>query len=197
MNLRRFACSSRRLPMLGVSLLLAACGSRGGVLERLDADSALTIVTAQGLLAFAKTDARLSRSARDYIYLGPVEINERGTRTHYLWIGVASTIDRDYLNAAAPIPAVLYVEIGGAPMEFELHRVEELLPELGEVRLYEPAVSTGVVLLARITVDQLRRMSASGLPSIRVAGANGDLSEYLLWNDERPWTEFAASRGAN
>lgn len=141
MNLRRFACLSRRLPMLGVSLLLAACGSRGGVLERLDADSALTIVTAQGLLAFAKADARLSRSARDYIYLGPVEINERGTRTHYLWIGVASTIDRDYLNAAAPIPAVLYVEIGGAPMEFELHRVEELLPELGEVRQFKFAVS--------------------------------------------------------
>ena len=89
---------------------------------------------------------------------------------------------------------MLYVELAGAPVELELRKVEDLLPELRGIEFYEPAVATQNVLLARITVDQLRLLSATGLPSIRVADANGDSREYLLWGDATPWPEFAASR---
>lgn len=192
MSKHRNAGSRGSLPVLGAGLLLAACAGGGGVVERLNERSALFVVTEPDLLAFARTDARLSRSARDYVYLGPVEIDERGTRTHYLWLGIASTIDRNYLRSSAWTPAMLYVELAGTPVEFELRTAEEVLPELSGMELYEPAVALQAALLARTTADQLRLLSSAGLPSIRVVDADGDSREYLLWHGEQPWPAFAA-----
>lgn len=192
MSTHRIAGLNGSLPVLGAWLLLAACAGGGGVVERLNEQSALFVVTEPDLLAFARTDARLSRSARDYIYLGPVEIDERGTRTHYLWVGISSTIDRNHLGSSAWTPDVLYVDLAGTPVEFELHAVEDVLPGLRGMVLYEPAVAIQRALLARTTVDQLRLLSLTGLPSIRAVDANGELREYLLWDNEQPWPGFAA-----
>jgi hypothetical protein len=181
-----------------LSLALAAgflgiggCESRGGVVERFDDTSGLTIVTEPRPLAFARTESRLSRSARDYVYLGPVEVNERGTLQYYLWVGVASTIDRSYAEEGIATPDRLFVDVDGAPVEFELGPWPERVPRLGQLRAYNPAVTPFAVLAARVTLDQLALLSRESLGRVRIAKAGGPTTEYFLWRESPPWPAFA------
>ncbi len=75
---------------------LAGCAG-GGRLEQLDEQSGATIVRGPAVLVYARTEPRYSRSARDYVYLGPVETNRQGVREYFLWVGVATTIDRGFI----------------------------------------------------------------------------------------------------
>jgi hypothetical protein len=155
------------------------CQSNGGAIERLDSATGLTIVTERAPTAFARTETRFSRSARDYVYLGPVELNERGSREYFLWVGVGSTIDRNYLAAEATIPDLLYVDLDGEPMEFEL------------VPWDEPAVAPVRGLAARVTLDQIKRISRGRPDSIRIARQGESTIEYFLWSEFTPWQSFA------
>jgi hypothetical protein len=191
--MRRAARAIRWLqaPTLIVGLVLSACGTGGGVVERLDPQSTLMVVTDAELLVFARTDSRYSRSARDYVYLGPVEVNERGTRQYYLWIALSSMIDRAFLDADLALPDTLYIELAGAPVEFELRPPEKILPTLAGLAFYDPAVTPGAVRIARITVDQLRLLSQRELQSIRLGTIDEPSREYLLWERGVPWPTFS------
>jgi len=169
----------------------AACQSGGGALERLDSATGLTIVTERAPAAFARTETRLSRSARDYVYLGPVEINERGAREYLLWVGIASTIDRNYLAAETTIPDLLYIDLEGEPMEFELEPWDQRVSALAGRVIYEPAVAPARSLAARVTLDQIRRISRGQPQRIRIAKQDASTIEYVLWADFSPWQAFA------
>jgi hypothetical protein len=184
------------LPLVA-SLGLVACGGSGSVIERLDRNSGLTYVTdPSSPIAFARTEARFSRSARDYVYLGPVEINERGTRQYYLWVGIASTIDRSFLEISRTTPDRLYLALEGGPVEFELTAWDELLPPLAGAAVYKPAVAPQVVLGARITADQLALLARETIPSVRVTIDEQPTTEYPLWDEDAvPWPAFAAYAG--
>jgi hypothetical protein len=172
-------------------MAVAGCLSSGGTVERLDSQSGLTIVTDREPVAFARTDNRFSRSARDYLYIGPVELNERGAREYYLWVGVASTIDRNYLAGETTIPDFLYLDVAGAPMEFELKLWDERVSQLARRTIYESAVAPAVVLAARVTLDQLMLISEAKPESLRVAMRNATAIEYILWSDASRWATFA------
>lgn len=174
------------IPMLG----LAACQSSGGIVERLDSRSGLTVVTADQLATLARTEARFSRSARDYLYLGPVETNARGTREYFLWIAVASTIDRDYLADSIDVPQILYLSLDGAPVELELHELNEQIPRAAGSSLYEPVIAPTAVFAARVTQDQIGLIARQGVPSARLGRVGESLVQYYAWGDEFDWSGF-------
>ena len=105
--------SSLRSRWLAVAALalLAAC-QHGGVVsrERLDEKSGVTIIADTLPIVFARTETRFSRSGRDYLYLGPVETNRQGLREYYLWVGVASTLDRGYIAPESALPDRVIVD---------------------------------------------------------------------------------------
>ena len=197
MNAVNIATRIRACLSLAVGLGLMACSGRGGVIERLDRDSGLTYVTdPSSPLAFARTEARFSRSARDYVYLGPVEINERGTRQYYLWVGIGSTIDRAFFEVSRTTPDRLFLELEGGPTEFELRPWDELVPRLDGAAVYKPAVEPQVVLGARITLDQLALLARESIPSVRVTIDAQPTTEYALWDaGASPWPVFAGYAG--
>jgi hypothetical protein len=181
--------------LLGTSMLvtciltLPACQS-SGIVERLDRDSGLTVITASTPVAYARTEARVSRSARDYVYLGPVEINERGTRQYFLWVGMASTIDRARLGESSPDPAYLYFDDAGTPIELPLAPWADRVPRLAAQRIYHPAVAPSSVLAARVSLDQLGRIQRLAPPRLSLAEDEAASIEYLLWNGESFWRQF-------
>ena len=61
----------------------------------LDPDSGEMVVALREAVIYQKSEPGLSQSAQDFVYVGPVEGNASGTQTLYLWVGFASTIDRD------------------------------------------------------------------------------------------------------
>jgi len=186
--------SSVRHALLCISIALAGgCQSTGSVIERLDESSGLTFVTDPALAVYARTETRLSRSARDYIYLGPVEVNERGQREYYLWVGIASTIDRDFLAGESSIPDVLYIDLEGAPVEFELMPWEQRLPRLDGKRVYDPTVSPGRIMAARVARDQIQLISDGRPDAVRVARTGEPTVDYFLWGDPVEWRAFLGS----
>lgn len=179
-----------RLVVLGLTAVLAAaCGGQRS-LELLDARSGATLVRGRVPLVFARSEPRYSRSARDYLYIGPVETNRQGVREHYLWVGVATTLDRGFLAPAADAPQLLYVEVGGEPMELVLKPWRAHAPAAAEP-LYATDVPVRQELAARVTLQQLALLDAAPLVSIATAVDPGSTPRvYERWRDSASFAEF-------
>ena len=161
---------------------LGACGSSSALLERLDERAGMTLVSAREPLVFARTEPRYSRSARDYLYLGPVETNRQGVREYYLWVGVATTLDRGFIAPPADPPRILYLVVDGEPMELVLRPWSELVRTTIAEPLYEAAAPLQAELAARVTLQQLELLGARSLDSIAV-GVAGQAAPrtYVPW----------------
>ena len=158
--------------------------------ERLDRTTGVTLLTADEPMVFARTEGRYSRSARDYVYLGPVETNRQGNRDYYLWVGVGTTLDRGYLAPEGEIPEAIFVDVQGELMEFKLKLWSERSPNLGSTPLYSTAVDAETQLAARVTLHQLALLSAEALESVRVADADGKTRLYRRWQGAESWHGF-------
>jgi len=169
-------------------------GCQGGsrLVERLDTRSGLTFVSEAQAQVFARTESRYSRSARDYVYIGPVETNERGTREYFLWVGIASTLDRGYVAPETEtfVPEVLYANVQDEVMAFELRPLSERIPRLASIKFYNPAVKLTTELAARVTVEQLALLSNESPAQIRIGLVNGQTLDFYLWEKSPGWPDF-------
>jgi hypothetical protein len=185
-----------RAPMLiriGLAAwVLCGCAHDAGLIERLDANG-VTIARDAAPVVFARTESRYSRSARDYLYLGPVEANRQGVRDYYLWVGIASTLDRGFIAPAVEIPQMLYLNVQGEPIELRLRAWSDVLHGSDDEPLYTTAVDVDSALAARVTLQQLELFAADPLASVVTATADGDLREYFRWDDRQDWLDFIAA----
>lgn len=176
-----------------VLLLTTGCQGihRARLAEHLDPVTGITYLVQRETLVFARSQLQYSRSARDYLYLGPVEINRQGRREHFLWVGLGTTIDRDYLAAGAHGADTLYLELNGELMELPLRPWRELVVDLGHVEAYSPAVTIQQSLATPVTLDQLAVLAAADWRDVYL-GSDGTASRrYIRW-DEDPgsWSAF-------
>lgn len=172
--------------VLGAALSLQGCqsvASRSGT-ERFDSSTGMTVGIADQIMVFARTEARYSRSTRDYIYIGPVETNRQGLREYFLWVGVATTLDRGYLAPEIDLPTSLQVVLQGEPMVFDLRPWSEMIPGLASMSAYETRVTLQGQLGARATRDQLRLLAEAAPVSLRVGASDGRTRVFELWTKE-------------
>lgn len=174
--------------------VLAACGAgRGAVLERLDERSGIVLTRGRELLVFARTEPRYSRSARDYLYLGPVETNRQGVREYYLWVGVATTLDRGFLAPPAGTPQSLVVSVEGEPIELRLMPWGEAVRAGADAPIYATAVPVRTELAARVTLQQLELLERQPLAEIAVdIDGRGMPRAYTRWGSGGGFAEFLA-----
>jgi hypothetical protein len=183
------AVAASRFIVSLAAALLAGCAGSGPWVERLDERTGTTVARGGEPLVFAHAETRHSRSARDYLYLGPVEINRQGVREYLLWVGVATTLDRGYLAPALAPPEVLYVTARGEPMELKLAPWEELAGP-GAAAPYAPAVPLERALGARVTLQQLTWLAEEPPRSLVARGAGRGGLEYARWDKHGTWKEF-------
>ena len=179
----------RRTCVLPFAAILAACGSNP-VVEQLDERAGMTMVRAAEPLVFARTDSRYSRSARDYLYIGPLETNRQGLREYYLWVGAASTIDRGFVAATPEEPSILFVTIDGEPMELSLRPLAELVRRTSDGPVYATPVPLQAELGARVTLQQLELLGAAAVDSIGVAADGVPLRTYVRWDGATGFADF-------
>jgi hypothetical protein len=172
--------------------LVVGCAHDAALIERLDRYG-VTVTCDAAPLVFARTESRYSRSARDYLYLGPVETNRQGIRDYYLWVGIATTLDRGFIAPTVEIPHMLYLNVHGEPIELPLRPWSEVLRDGGLEPLYQTAVDTDTALAARVTLQQLELFAAEPLASIATATADGNTREYFRWEDRQGWGDFIAA----
>lgn len=170
-----------------VILMVTGCAAREPLNSWFDTDSALTYSALHEPLVLARPVNRVTVAGRDYAYLGPIDINRMGRRDYYLWIGMASTVDRALLDEARPQAANLVLIVDGVPMDFPLapwNSGLEALPYPVTTPVYEAFV-------ARASLDQIKRIAAAESVGVQFALDDGHASTYDLWSGNwLDWSSF-------
>lgn len=176
--------------VLAAVLLSAACTSRTPLISRLDS-SGLTVVSMADPVVLARPVRQLSAAARDYVYLGPVEINRMGDRDHYLWVGLASTIDRELAHATPAAVKALVLLVDGQPMMLPLADWKTALDQPP----YETAAPLYATFSARASLDQIQRVASAASIDVHIIPAEGLPTHYRTWQGE--WSSWSSLVGAN
>lgn len=182
------------------SLLVAICtaafvqacsSTASSIEERFAAATATTWRVAGGTKVFERTEARFSRSTRDYVYLGPVAINRRGSYEFLLWVGVGSTLDRGFLAPQMANPDAISIFIDGEPMYLTLAEWAERAPVLSGELPYDPSVPLTATLAARVTLNQIALIDSQAVDRVLLHTPDGSTREFYPW-DAASWQTFVS-----
>ena len=166
----------------------------GDVSSRLDTDTGVTYVTLARALGFADSQPQLTTSARDYVYLGPVEINRMGARQHFLWVGVATTIDRDLADATWPGTVAISFVLDGEPMVLPL---QDWVATSRSSTPYDPPAPLLENLGVAVSVDQIALIARAKTLELRLHLANDRIRRFKPWGgNRRQWQSFLAGKVA-
>lgn len=157
-------------------MLLVGCTTPTSSVSRLDS-SGLTVVTLTDAVEFVRPVRTLASGARDYAYVGPIQINRMGDRQYYLWIALASTVDRDLIGLA-PMDAVeLLLVVDGSPMMLPLTEWDTNL----DIPPYDPAAPIYRTLAAHTSLDQIRRIAKADSVEIQFIVDADNSARYQRW----------------
>lgn len=171
-------------------LMLMACAAEVPVTSsRLDS-SGLTVVTLADAILLARRVRTLAAGARDYAYVGPVEVNRMGHREYYFWIGLASTVDRDRAGLAPPDAVALALIVDDVPMILPLTEWDQSL----DVPPYDMTAPVYATLAAPTSLDQIHRIASANSVELHVIVNAGSTAQYRKWQGSwTSWSGFAAS----
>ena len=163
---------------------LTACSSNGGplVTQTLDTATGVTVLRATAPLILYSDNSAYAAYARDFVYLGPVEVNTMGLRSHFLWLGIWSTIrddERLSTNRDGFESVVLFVD--GEPLPLEI--AGWTLDAIGVSEpLYVKPVASAAEAYYHVTLDQVRLLATAQRIDLRVGTAWP--RTYELWDQQ-------------
>ena len=190
----------RTLCLAGV--LLTGCAGTvpdSPVRERLDESTGATLTYLGAPLRYFSEDSTLAANERDYLDAGPVEVNQSGSRSYWLWIGVWSTIDRGVQDGEAARPPLerLQVMADGQPMDLDWAAAAASVAGIRQPPYAAPVPAEPSVFIP-VTKDQLLHLGKARQVSVQTRSADG------AWREWQPWApagdalrEFAARVRSN
>ena len=156
------------------------------IVQFLDETTAVSVSTMAAPMIFSREQAGLAANARDYVYVGPIEINRTGERRYYLWIGVWSTIDRGAAGQAPLQDAYEKVLITANDRPLELEVLSNDPEALGISKSPYPRPGPGTrSLYSRVTVEQLRTMHEAEYLYVSLGDSNSESSLYRVWKYDK------------
>jgi hypothetical protein len=163
-----------------VTLLSAGCISTSTLVEeRLDIGTGVTVTHATAPIVLYRDNSAYAAHARDYVYLGPVEINRMGDYSYYLWLGIWSTIsDEERAFQRDGFESItLYAD--GEPLQLEL--VGWTLESIGVSEpVYVKPVASAADAYYRVTIDQIRLIANAR--EIELHAGTAPVRVYLMWD---------------
>lgn len=163
-----------------VTLLSAGCISTSTLVEeRLDIGTGVTVTHATAPIVLYRDNSAYAAHARDYVYLGPVEINRMGDYSYYLWLGIWSTIsDEERAFQRDGFESItLYAD--GEPLQLEL--VGWTLESIGVSEpVYIKPVASAADAYYRVTIDQIRLIANAR--EIELHAGTAPVRVYLMWD---------------
>ena len=166
------------------ALAMFACTTQPPVTSRLDS-SGLTVVSLNDVIVLARPVRRLTAAARDYAYIGPVEINRMGQREYYLWLGLASTVDHAFADVSPADAKLLAILVDGQPMMLPLTDWSEALDRPP----YETVVPVYASLSARASLDQIQRIAGAASIEVHIISNSRSAARYRMW--QGAWSSWS------
>ena len=168
---------------LVLGILLGGCSSTPQhVVQRLDPLTGVTVRSATSPLVLYNDNSGYAAHARDYVYLGPVEVNRQGRYSYFLWLGIWSTM-RDDLRQSPQRDGfesiVIYVD--GEPFSLELEGWTPNTIGVSEA-VYTKPVAGAAEAYYRVTADQIRRLATARDIELRTGSVRS--ISYRLWDEQ-------------
>ena len=162
------------------ALLITACGGTTPVVSgQLDPLTGVTVTRATKPVVFYRDRSAQAAHARDYIYLGPVEVNDMGQRNYYIWLGIWGTSDSKDRSTQMDNFESVVVFADGEPLSLD---VKGWTPEsIGiSTSAYVKPVASSTDAYYQVTIDQIRLIAEARDLEIR-AGSTGP-QRYAPWD---------------
>ncbi|RZV35155.1 MAG: hypothetical protein EX272_11160 [Chromatiales bacterium] len=166
---------------LAITLIsVSACaGPDSLALERMDPLTGVTVTRAPEPMVMYRNLSGQSAFGREYVYVGPVQVNKMGQRNHFLWLGIWRTA-----NAADPAQTIddfetIVIYADGEPLSLEAAGWTPGAVGLSESAYVKP-VASAVDGYYAVTVDQMRLIAESRDLELR-AGAMQP-QRYVPWD---------------
>lgn len=141
--------------------LFAGCsGTDTRLYEHLDPGTGATITRASTPFVMYRDMSARSAFGREYVYVGPVQVNNMGERRHYLWLGIWGTSDAAHRGDTMANFESIVIYADGEPLSLE---VKGWTPgSIGASdSVYVQPVASALGGYYRVTIDQLRLIAES------------------------------------
>lgn len=150
--------------------------------ERIDESTGATVMTLDRPMAFFREQPMLAANGRDFVYIGPVEVNRSGRREYMLWAAYCSTIDRGRAGDFG-VPERAWLMVDGVPLELDVADQPASRRARYDDWLYEPPAAGGERIQYRVTRAQLEVIAKAQNLSL-IMDRDGDGTAEL-----EPWRE--------
>jgi hypothetical protein len=139
----------------------------------------VTVTHATAPIVLYHDNSSYAAHARDYVYLGPVEINRMGVYSYYLWLGIWSTISDAERSFQRDGFESVTVYADGEPLQLEL--VGWTLESIGVSQpVYVKPVASAADAYYRVTIDQIRLIADAR--EIELHAGTSPVRVYLMWD---------------
>lgn len=172
----------RRLPALILVFGLVACATSSRLTnEFLDPLTGVTVTSNDTPLVLYRDNPSRAAYARNYVHLGPIQVNRSGNYQYYLWVGVWNTMQTNTNKHRDGFDSIT-VFADGEPLSLKL---AGWTPEaIGtSVPVYLKPVASATDAYYQVTVDQIRVIAEASDIRIRTTGTSP--KEYQLWDSQR------------
>ena len=179
----KLANSIRRLASLVTMLALAACAATPHTVnESLDPLTGVTVLSASAPLMLYRDNPSRAAYARNFIQLGPIEINRTGNYRYYLWLGAWSTMQPTGTTTAIAELDSITLFVDGEPFSIEL--AGSTPAAIGTSKpVYLKPVATSIDAYYEVTIDQIRLISEASDIRLRTTGTSP--KEFQLWDSQQ------------
>ena len=165
-----------------IALILAACASNPGVVEdKLDPGTAVTINYSQTPMVFYRDDSGKAAFARNYVHLGPLEVNRMGSYRYYLWLGIWNTMQDEQSGEPRDGFESIVIYADGEPLPLDVSGWTPSTIGASEP-VYVRPVATAADAYYEVTVDHLRLIAAS--TDLRLQSTGPKSRSFQLWDNQ-------------
>lgn len=162
--------------------LLGGCASSGQpVADRLDPVTGVTIKRATVPLVLYRPNSAAAAHARDFVYVGPIQINRMGENLYFLWFGVWSTLQDQNVSSQRDGFESIVVYADGEPFVLELSGWTNSAIGVSESVYPSPTASAADAYYS-VTLDQLRLIARATDVELRTGGPR--TGTYSLWDSQ-------------
>jgi len=173
-NRLRLSCAA-----LALALLASCAGNDTAVLQRLDPETGVTINRASAPIVMYRDMSANSAFGRDYVYVGPIQVNTMGQREYFLWLGIWGSSDSAERGRKMDDFETVVLYVDGEPLSLEVKGwTPGSIGASGDV--YVKPVASALDGYYRVTVDQMRLIAESRDLELRAGSTRPQ--RYVPWD---------------
>jgi hypothetical protein len=155
--------------------------------EFMDPETSVNVKYSDTPLILYKDRSGRAAFARDFVNIGPIEVNRMGRERYYLWLAIWTTIETPYDDSRAKSFELVTIYADGEPMLLNLAGWTSAA--VGATRpIYTKPVSSASEAFYEVSIDQIRLLGTAAEIRVQTSGERG--VSYEMWD-----TSNSATRG--